>query len=466
MAMMFYSLGHVLHLNQDLTSPDHVRDNAHPWGHYFESYGKAHYKDTNKNQKWFAQTNSQGWAYWQAQGFTNLLSFWDRGFYTNSVALVAEAGGQVKLGLAEFCNGNFLGERSLYRECYNNPSNIHYFPYPRESSTDFPGNKKTTIITPNGRNLPTTITRNVVTKTRDGVAGFNHSILSYLGTKFPNARTSHSITIKDDDVLQDYHDILIPKAVEYSAGILDYFFRGTLDVSVCDTTITIRNTSDQDFGGGSFFLYKDDSSGNRTYVDQFTNGTLPSLTATNVTENDLSKADPTNKYILVYQGTIGVDSSRNALDPVDTNICIAAKTFTPATAPCGNNCDGIPINIQGFNWEVYPGFSNGTFSFGGTACSFSEVGSLVEVAYLTNSTDCDAIITISAHFVWGNGSNPAFKLTTFFDPSYWDNSWMTESPGGTEDQQFSFYISAHSVTPVYLMFVSNGGFSGTLSFNY
>jgi hypothetical protein len=32
----------------------------------------------------------------------------------------------------------------------------------------------------------------------------------------------------------------------------------------------------------------------------------------------------TNKFILVYQGTIGVDSGGNAFDPVDSNICIAA----------------------------------------------------------------------------------------------------------------------------------------------
>ncbi len=50
MAMMFYSLGHVLHLNQDTSSPDHVRDAAHLLTAWFENYGRDHWPN---NPQWF-----------------------------------------------------------------------------------------------------------------------------------------------------------------------------------------------------------------------------------------------------------------------------------------------------------------------------------------------------------------------------------------------------------------------------
>ena len=334
MASLFYTLGHVLHLNQDLTSPDHVRNDNHYYKAYFENYGKASYMT---NSQWFAPPTNHGWAYWQSQGFTNLLNFWDRNKYNN----ISGAGGLnddsdgtsgKKLGLAEFSNGNFLGERALYTECYKKPGDIHSFPYPRKSSTDFPGTLQTNIIIPNGRNLPTTITRNVVTKKGDGVAGFRHSILSYLGTKFPNVPTSHNTTINDDGVLQDYHNILIPKAVEYSAGLLDYFFRGTMDVTVSwggtnapNFTNTVQNTSGQDFHGGTFFLLLETNQVRSIMWHTNLADILmdPDASLTNGTSVDIiCPGSPTNKLLLVYQGTIGW-SNGAALDPVDANIGIA-----------------------------------------------------------------------------------------------------------------------------------------------
>ncbi len=79
MALMLYSLGHVLHLNQDLTSPDHVRnDNHFDDAHRFiEIYGTQNYI---RNPQWFNQ-QPHGWAYWQSQGFSKLLDFWDTGKY-------------------------------------------------------------------------------------------------------------------------------------------------------------------------------------------------------------------------------------------------------------------------------------------------------------------------------------------------------------------------------------------------
>lgn len=267
MAMMFYCLGHILHLNQDLTSPDHVRDAAHLNTAYFEKFGAANY--TN-NPQWFVppQHDQQGWAYWQAQGFSKLLDFWDRSNYVNgsSQALNNEAKGDVKLGVAEFSNGNFMGETALYKECYSS-GDIHSFPFPSLfSSTSYPVNKdiasyldshlRTNFLSNGGINPKGSLVPRVyIDKTGDGITFSNHSVLSYLGAyalgglsgrraNLSPAVNQVSVSIHDNNVLQAYHDRLIPKAVEYSAGLLDYFLPrhdGCLGFCGCQYKLHIRN---------------------------------------------------------------------------------------------------------------------------------------------------------------------------------------------------------------------------------
>jgi len=351
MAMMFYSLGHVLHLNQDTSSPDHVRDAAHMLTAWFEKYatrkdqsGLENYK---RNPNWFKLplNRTVGWANWQAQGFTKLLDFWDRGKFVSgsSEGLKAEARGdsEAKLGLAEFSNGNFLGETALYKECYGSWT-IHYFPFPSlMHSTTFADNSTIQGLLASGLRYTTLANGEIVQpifidKKDDGITFPKHSVVSYLTAAMvkrglsPRAAASAipqvSVSIKNDDVLQTYQSILLPKAVEYSTGILDYFFRGTMDVTVSwggtnapNFTNTVLNTSGQDFHGGSFFLLQE-TNGIRTQLMQ-TNliGTLTNRSSLDF----LCPGSPTNKLLLVYQGTIGWTNNA-ASDPVDSNIGIAA----------------------------------------------------------------------------------------------------------------------------------------------
>ena len=101
-----------------------------------------------------------------------------------------------------------------------------------------------------------------------GVYVQHHSALHYLAVrhapKSDQMDTWVALTINDTNVLQDYHTDLIPKAVEYSAGILDYFFRGRLQISCLATqdqaiSFCVRNLSGQTLSGGTFGLYGDDA---------------------------------------------------------------------------------------------------------------------------------------------------------------------------------------------------------------
>jgi len=285
------------------------------------------------------------------------------------------------LGLAEWCNGNFLGARHLYAEYYSATTNdIRYYPYPsRNHSTDYLQKSANLALGMQALTLRNGQQGQAIylNKTDDGVVYPDISRFTYFGAKFPRFGM---MTINDDNVLSNYHDIFIPKAVEYCAGLLDYFFRGMISASVIgyDTNLMqytnlIVNTSSQSFGSGTFSLYQDDASTNRTLL-AYTNwsGILP----TNGSLVMLFPPPdvPTNKLLLVFQGAIGVNGGGVPLDPVDTNIAIAATTFYPNViwhnsfeSDVGNITPGAGDIFCG-GWLVESGSvdvgANGTWGYG------------------------------------------------------------------------------------------------------
>ncbi len=195
-------------------------------------------------------------------------------------------------------------------------------------------------------------------KIADGIrGGIRHSVLPYLVTmrlsSTPAITQTHSEgrpRINDPNVLNDYHSILIPKAIEYSAGILDYFFRGRLDVCMTPGpvagphSLTIVNRSGQGFQGGSFKLFWDDANGVRTAIappafNPVYGTSLPNNGS--ITATFTPPAGNVSAYVLVYQGTIGANGSTPPapLDPVEYDVAagkglaIAAKRFICQDGP-------------------------------------------------------------------------------------------------------------------------------------
>lgn len=394
LAHMFYSLGHIIHLNQDTSQPDHTRDDAHPNRVFIEDYGLGDY---NARPDTFNPV-PRGWAYWRDQAhFTRLLDFWDRGFYQgDAAALDADNSGNpaAKLGLAEFSNGNLLGENALYAEFFENKSNkTHYFPHPALKDTDQPQVRpfldSITLVDGTIGNSP------YLQKTRAGTNITHHSALRYFAVmnmaRMSTLPARTAVTIKNDNVLSNYHDIMIPKAIEYSGGILDYFFRGSMAVSVVgyDTntmtyTNQIMNTSGEAFGPGFYAIYQDDASGDRTQVAS-TNLSTALQGGDGFTMAFSSTNSLTNKTLVVYRGSIGLTNSNQALDPVDADIAIALASITSCQTP---ECwiAGLQINRATPEFSVtnqtvvdqqnaldfYAGacaFQGGWFISGGECCS-------------------------------------------------------------------------------------------------
>src|SRR5260370_41227780 len=132
MALLLCSLGHVLHLNQDLSQPDHTRNDNHydQDRHYIEGYGTANYP---ANPAWFAPQPPHGWPYWQAQGFNKLLDFWDRGLYNGQRDPLNNDAGRTprtKLPLAEFRTATPLPQPPLSNQAVPKANPFHHFPSP------------------------------------------------------------------------------------------------------------------------------------------------------------------------------------------------------------------------------------------------------------------------------------------------------------------------------------------------
>src|ERR1041385_2152433 len=350
LAHMLYALGHVLHLNQDLSSPDHVRNDNHffPWHRFIENYGKNIYL---KNAKASSTAYSQlfpnniltDWYHsWRPIGFQKLEDFWDRKLYKGKAKELnddATAQPGAALGLAEFTNGNFLGDDAKYGEIVN-PLGNQYFPLPSLlTSTDFAQVKNKVIANidhvayPDGT-IGTTI---YLRKVADGVHFDHHSKLTFLGVQLAKkngAKLVVNTSIDDPNVLEDYHRLLIPRAILYSGGILNYYFRGRMSVDAAwdnglgKCGLTIHNVSGQAMKGGTFALYYDSASGNRAPVNDFTSAYTASLADQGTFEATFTPhGGSVTRYTLVYSGgTIGLSGS-TALDLVDQNFAHCAQSL-------------------------------------------------------------------------------------------------------------------------------------------
>jgi hypothetical protein len=196
--------------------------------------------------------------------------------------------------------------------------------------------------------------------------------------------------------------------VEYSAGILDYFFRATIyvagsfDAGTAQYTFKVTNTSDQDFDNGALFLVAEDTNSVRTVVQTNTVSTMPNNTSMDITYP--GPAPQGTKFLVIFQGIVGVDGNGNALDPADTNLCIAAAwpfnqiityTYEPSLGSLGlTNGSTIISNLSSEDFYFTPTIGNFKVAInqaymddnGSIGCDANGVGGIQ--APLTATNDC------------------------------------------------------------------------------
>ncbi|NTV34364.1 MAG: hypothetical protein HGA50_13885, partial [Deltaproteobacteria bacterium] len=243
LASSFQALGQVLHLLQDMAVPAHVRDDF-----------RSHLEVNGITPSTIAEGNVwiERFEYFvmKKPGIISgdpvrpnlqnpsLTSFWDTNQYTGQDPEVLNSR---TLGLAEYANINFPSKNTIFTEDYladSDPANdVYYHPYPRKSSTNINDFLAMSL-------LPVMVTaedgisdsRFYITKSGDGEV-----IEHFLGAGFfarhvlavpnYNPRILSMTLERDDECLRNHAEKLLPRAVGYSAALLNYFFRGKIEIT-------------------------------------------------------------------------------------------------------------------------------------------------------------------------------------------------------------------------------------------
>jgi len=348
LARMFQSLGHVMHHIQDMAQPQHTRNDPHltytPLALY-EAYTRDRFT-TQQAMNTFLTQN----AYPQIPVFASAREFWHTPGATTATYR----------GMAEFSSENFVSRGTEFRVTGPIGSETILphsaaFPFPNGSGKTWARNEPITVAVNIGPTISTVNGRAdfVVGAPTDGYLNSSLAPLKLASTSLldrylvglpvPNTR----LLIESPTVFDDMHRVLLPRAQKFSAGLINHFFRGRLDLrrsSSTSTTWIAQNMSPTHAMSGQFWIYAQAVSGTRTLVTTWSTTLAPSQT------HSVTFPDPSGspfKLALVFKGKIGQE-------PVTVTpdwFADAGKVvdFVPQAIQCGS-----PISAQGSSEGYHP----------------------------------------------------------------------------------------------------------------
>jgi len=297
-AETFRGIGQLMHLVHDASVPSHTRNEFHAGYHYegFVSYYQNQDKVAGNNYEGkFSSLLASPVSFDQSLlnissplasiPFANIFDS-EKYTVTNPDPLVTLGN---NIGLAEYTNANFFGDMTIFQK----------YPHPAKENTNAVLREK---------------------EAEDGVLDKVYYIQGYQSDSLSAYSYFANLDISgspegwkynlDDDVYEDYATLLLPRAVGYSAGLLNYFFRGKIDIIIDPNNSSryiIKNLSNENMFG-AFSLYYDDTNNNRYLVASWGNLAINANSqSSSVTFTSPSSPAPKEKgkYILVFQGTFG-----------------------------------------------------------------------------------------------------------------------------------------------------------------
>lgn len=289
----FRALGQLTHLVQDLSVPAHVRDDGHLITtslagnyQYYEKWVKANanISSLTSNPVFF---DLSALLKPNPLGSVPIVNLFDTNTFTGINPNVST---QKNIGLAEYTNPNFLSDDTIFTDDYLYPSKKWL-----ELWTD------------------SLVNRKYLRKSYEGEPVNHLAAVSWLYAYrlryFPQGDQYLPVGL-DPECHKEYASKLIPHAVGYSAGLLNYFFRGKMDMIKDPNNpnqYIIKNLSDENMFG-AFSLYYDDTNNNRYLVASWGNLAINANSqSSSVTFTSPSSPTPKEKgkYILVFRGTFG-----------------------------------------------------------------------------------------------------------------------------------------------------------------
>lgn len=357
-ARMFKMLGHQMHLIQDMAVPYHVRNDAHPsdaiqgsdsWYSFLFS-GDPLYFETwvkNNNDKVSMMADAPVFpslGYDSSPSGSIALSpvseLWDADLYdgTNPSAALTQ-------GLAEYTNANFFSNDTLFSaERYaDNQAHKHYFPYPKQSSTDLSDyidqNLLPKVIQAKDGKQDTMLYLRKVDHGETNIGEF--VAVGYFSDALKDNGSSSSSNLYrsfflDEACHEAYCQKLIPRAVGYSASLLNYYFRADFNLVPDEDAgvgYLIENATEEQMDGLFEILY-DNTDGERIQIWSQELSLGPESSGINksfnIYFNTPVDAKSSGTYILVFQGSLGNEENHVAgrviaFDTETSDVALLAK---------------------------------------------------------------------------------------------------------------------------------------------
>ena len=312
-AYTFRAVGQLMHLVKDMSVPEHTRNDAHAQPAYEVYVEKTRTKNQTLWGSWVGNPTLFDKSILNIPTVTlapvPISRIIDTDFYNSQNP---ETTVNSIIGMAEYTNANFLSRDTMFTDDLD-PTHRHYFPFPKGSNA--------ILWTDSSNN------RRYLKKTGDGEAINHLAVASILYNDrlryFPQYNRFLPVGL-DDKCYEDYASKLIPRAVGYSAGLLDYFFRGEVEESyieeqrdvagkITGITMKIMNlTPDETMQGDVMvaYRYKAPSATEFTYglSNIITGSALPYLGKGSYTFG-FPSAIPSGaseiQYTFVFSGTLG-----------------------------------------------------------------------------------------------------------------------------------------------------------------
>jgi len=333
-ALVLKDVGHVVHHIQDMAQPQHTRNDQHthplPMTHFNPQWAfyEVYTEENNDRIPGIVADNPYVWYV----KFPTARKFW----YTVGVA------GQYA-GMADFTANNFTSYGTQYVAQSGNPSYIGAapgFPLPNGKNPD--GSSRSiksiteTVVGTDGRTrtgsadyIVGTVYDGYINRSSIEIPLAATSLISDLAAEAPNFTP---IYIENSLVYEGRYKVLLPRAVAFSTGLIDHFFRGRLDITQGGTAGTwdITNSGSQDMDG-IVNVMAEDASGNRTLLNDSQDARK--LAAGASINLSLNVPKDTKKLVAVFHGKIGEEGETSGTDWY----AVAGKVidYVPPAIPCG-----------------------------------------------------------------------------------------------------------------------------------
>jgi len=215
----FRSLGQLMHLVHDASVPAHTRNDPHVSG--YEKWVQKN-TDINTINPIFFNNSILG----RPTSGLPIANIFDTNQYDGNNPQVAVG---TSIGLTEYTHANFFSEDTI---------NSKDFAYPRiDSNTEIVGRS---YINPLGTYTRQYYLKRCCGETNEG-NGYLLSAVDYLDywrQNFPLLSFGLlKIPVLDNNTYSEYVKFLIPRAIGYSSGLLKYFFRGRIEITLPETGV-------------------------------------------------------------------------------------------------------------------------------------------------------------------------------------------------------------------------------------